>query len=101
MLDVEDYIKNTNLKITRLPNDLNPNIKLREAINDKYGICPYCGKKTDSWHRFTKHKYIRLDNKWWQFWKSPVWCEKKEYVCPKCGTLWESPWYPDDIAKLK
>lgn len=99
MFDVEDCIENTNLKITRLPNDLNPNIKLREAINDKYGICPYCGKSTGIW--FTEHEYVRLNSKWWQFWKLPVWCEKKEYKCSKCGMSWESPWYPYDIVNLK
>ena len=99
MFDIDKYLNNADIKITKLPDDLDPNKMLREAIHKKYGKCPYCGN-TDIGTGLPRRDYIRLNGKWWQIWKPSTWCEKKRYTCSKCGMEWESPWYPYNIAKL-
>lgn len=34
-----------NIKITKLPDILNPNKIAEKKILEKYGICPFCGEK--------------------------------------------------------
>lgn len=99
MFDVDEYLNNADIKITKLPDDLDPNKMLREAIYERYGKCPYCGN-TEISTGLPYHDYIRLNGKWWQIWKPLTWCEKKHFTCNKCGMEWESPWYPDNIVKL-
>ena len=41
-------------KITRLPDSLNPNKLIMEAMDKKYSVCPFCGeslKDRDGQHR--------------------------------------------------
>lgn len=100
MFDIDEYLDNADIKITKLPDELNPNKMLREAIYKKYGKCPYCGSTETSAGLTCHHDYIRLNGKWWQIWKPLTWCEKKSFKCSKCSMEWESPWYPYDIAEL-
>lgn len=40
-----------NIKITKLPDILNPNKIAEDKILEKYGTCPFCGEKREYDHR--------------------------------------------------
>ena len=35
----------SDIKITKLPDDINPDVLVRKTIKEKYAVCPYCGNK--------------------------------------------------------
>lgn len=111
----------SDIKITRLPNDVNPDVLVRKAMKEKYAVCPYCGNKDyrDKWTLFNKGReqgVIGVDEeKWYGYPDGELWSNcngliytikhRKElmnwkkyiYHCYKCGCRWESKPFPDKI----
>ena len=93
-------------EITKLPNELNPDILLDKRMREIYASkCPYCGNKDEynvvyNWRGIeirSSMEHHRINGEWWQIWKPSHQCRKLQMICHKCGTEWESPWYPQDI----
>lgn len=96
----EEYV-NGDIKITHLPMTVNPDRKLRKAIEEKYGKeCPCCGR-TEGIYIYTVLCCYdkKLKNHIWEFWKPAHYCEQLEYKCPYCNTRWKTPWFPQDLEK--
>jgi hypothetical protein len=100
------------LKITKLPNSIDPNTMVRKAIRDKYMKCPCCGESRNALHLggttdngiyVWPEEYYRksvtgirsLLPKYW-FEKSKEWCTD-HYECGNCGTKWKSIPYPIEV----
>lgn len=109
---------NSDIKITRLPNNINPDVLVRKIMKERYAVCPYCGNKDyiDRGIIFQEEKekgVISIEGKeWWGYsdgtygiscgliysikhrkelmnWKKYI------YHCYKCGCSWESKSFPD------
>ena len=82
--------------ITKLPDDLNPNILIRKKIQKEYATkCPFCNS-TDLYTSSIESEFMNLSGKWWKFWDIN-WCERLRCKCYKCNAEWKSPWYPQDL----
>lgn len=112
------------IRITKLPNIVNPNDLLKEEVKKRYGSkCPFCGEVRSIWdfsnseEFMTKgldigslhktwygkqceaNKFININPKYW-FQKDHHW----EILCCKCftcGAEWETPPYPTDAVTQK
>ena len=96
-------------KITRLPDSLNPNKLIMEAMDKKYSVCPFCGEsrrvgpisskygvrknRTKRWYGKKKESFFS-DFKFWE--KDHCW-NVDQWECKSCGAAWESDPYPTDI----
>lgn len=89
------------VELEELPTEMNVDKMLKEKMKCKYGkICPYCHHEAlddfcvdydiDSFHRY---------GKWWQFWKPIHYSYQLKMKCPKCGLVWMSPWFPQDLME--
>lgn len=108
----------SDIKITRLPNDINPDVLTRKVMKEKYAVCPFCGNKDC----VEEHPLIRHTNKvtidereWYGYpdgrfgadWNGLIYYIKhrkelmnwKQYIyhCYKCGCGWETNPFPDKI----
>jgi hypothetical protein len=102
------------LKITKLPNSIDPNMMVRKAIRDKYKKCPCCGESRDFNKvllNLTEYGGIRVDTEYFlrksvtgikcllpKYWFEPSkkWCID-HYTCETCKAEWDSVPYPVDI----
>lgn len=112
------------IKITKLPNIINPNIMLQDEIKKRYGSkCPFCGEVRSIWDfenskefmtkglriggicktwygkQYEIHKPISFNPKYW-FQKDHHWkilCCK----CYTCGATWDTPPFPTDVMTQK
>lgn len=109
----------SDIKIIRLPNDIDPDVLTRKTIMEKYAVCPYCGNKdyVDRWIFLKEEKekgvisigkekwYGYPDGKFGTDWNGLIYTIKhrkelmdwKKYLyhCYKCGCEWESKPFPD------
>lgn len=118
---------NSDIKITRLPNNINPDVLIRKTMKEKYAVCPYCGNKDykDCIDNFIfkeeKEKgiisigieewYGYPDGKYGTDWNGLIYSIKhrkelmnwKKYIycCYKCGCRWESKSFPDKVLTKK
>lgn len=105
-----------NIKITKLPDILNPNKIAEKKIFEKYGICPFCGEKERfgcdnsrgskgvwDWETTWYGKHDKNNNKfsWLRFWEKNIIWKCKKFECHTCGAKWESPPYPKNIGGYK
>ena len=89
------------MKITRLPDAVNPNVIIRKKIDEIYGSeCPFCKKPLNQllnhtisfWYGkqeglpFLKRMTSRKRH--WQ---------QNHYYCTSCGAGWDSIAFPQDI----
>lgn len=108
---------NEDIKITRLPDILDPNKIADEKIQEKYGTCPFCGEKrkynwrngwvspgveaiTDDWYG----KHDEMDKGllvWLRFWEKNIYWKRMRFRCYTCGAKWESPPYPKNIGEYE
>lgn len=98
----DEYIEDFgDIELKELPNEMNVDRMVEEEMKCKYAkICPYChhealknfvaGYEIDDNHRY---------GKWWQFWKPKHYSYRLKMRCTKCGLVWMSPWYPQDLMK--
>lgn len=101
------------IKITRLPDILNPNKIVEEKIREKYGTCPFCGKKKNFNYRnglnsqgvsehdiswYGKHDANENEFSLLRFWEKNTFWKCKKFECHTCGAKWQSPSYPKDIG---
>lgn len=82
-------------KITKLPDNLDPNILIREKIVKEYEQCPFCHSEHTIYVKRSEWRKS-LTSPWWQFWKMNY-CLKLKFTCHDCGAEWETPWFPQDI----
>ena len=94
------------IKITRLPNNMNPNKIIENKIQDKYAKCPFCG--TNHLSLFYGISFTTIDwygkynnEQWWKFWEPNRHWKQYHYTCAKCGAAWESEIFPTDIGEFK
>jgi DNA-directed RNA polymerase subunit RPC12/RpoP len=120
-----NYKMSSDIKITRLPNNINPDILVGKVMREKYAVCPYCGNKDyvnrglvleeekkkgvistekEGWYGYPDGKlgvdwngliYIIKHRKELTNW------EKYVYHCYKCGCSWESKSFPDEVLTEK
>ena len=112
------------IKITKLPNIINPNTILEDKIKKRYGSkCPFCGETRSIWD-FSKSeefmtKGLRIGGvcKTWYGRKDEIdkpisfnpkyWFQKKHHWkilccrCYTCGAAWDTPPYPTDTVTQK
>ena len=111
----------SDIKITRLPDDVNPDVLVTKTMKEKYAVCPYCGNKDYvEWSFFMssdiyKNKIVINKEAWYGYpdgkygtdWNGLIYTIKhrKElmnwkkyfYHCYKCGCKWKSKPFPDKI----
>jgi len=110
----------SDIKITRLPNDINPDVLVRKTMKEKYAVCPYCGNKDYVEWNFSmssdiyKNKIIINEEEWYGYpdgkdgfcggliysikhRKELMNWRKYIYHCHKCGCKWESKAFPREI----
>lgn len=111
----------SDIKITGLPNDINPDVLVKETMKEKYAVCPYCGNKDCIKWSFSmssdmyKNKIVIDEEEWYGYpdgkygydWNGLIYTIKhrKErmswkkyfYHCYKCGCKWESKSFPVKI----
>lgn len=109
----------SDIKIIRLPNDMNPDVLVRKVMKEKYAVCPYCGNKDyvegTLLGYIYKNKVIIKEKVWYGYpdgksgldWNGLIYIIKhrkertnwKKYIyyCDKCGCGWESKSFPDKI----
>lgn len=97
----DEYIeKFGNIELQELPKEMNVDRMIEEEMKRKYSkICPYChhealGDFVTSYERDV-HRY----GKWWQFWKPKHSSCQLTMRCTKCGLVWLSPWFPQDLME--
>lgn len=97
----DEYIeKFGNIELQELPKEMNVDRMIEEEMKRKYAkICPYChhealGDFVTSYERDV-HRY----GKWWQFWKPKHSSCQLTMRCTKCGLVWLSPWFPQDLME--
>ena len=93
----------SSIKITKYPKALDPNNILQKKIEEKYGVCPFCGGDKNakgvlgvgvvtsistSYHKNKEHSFFQR-----LFEKPQQWATQR-YWCTKCDARWESPEYP-------
>lgn len=94
--------------ITKLPRDLDPNVIIKNEMQNKYGKCPFCGneKSIDSFmfHINGGDEVARMghEERYGRQHKRRFWEEKHHWRidhwhCYKCGASWNSEEYPMDI----
>ena len=94
--------------ITKLPRDLDPNVIIKNEMQNKYGKCPFCGneKSIDSFmfHINGGDEVARMghEERYGRQHKRRFWEEKHHWRidhwhCYKCGASWDSEEYPTDI----
>lgn len=103
------YKKSFNGKITQLPDSINPNKLIMEAMDEKYSICPFCGEnrrvdfiKSDKGickHNYTSWYGKKTDSFFssFKFWEKDLHWRIDKWRCNTCGAKWESEPYPTDI----
>ncbi len=104
------------IKITQLPNMLNPNEIIKNEIKRIYGNkCPFCGESRDFLNCLSNGEYKGIDSGVYKAWygkqyeadrktfsikkmfeKSRYW-NVDCYSCYTCGCHWDTPAYPRDI----
>lgn len=106
----------SDIKIIRLPNDVNPDVLVRKTMKEEYAVCPYCGNKDCIDFINGIQNKITIDEKTWYGypdgksgldWNGLIYMikhrkermnwEKYIYHCYKCGCGWESKPFPDKI----
>lgn len=100
-----------NVKITKLPETINPNKILREKMAERYSVCPFCGETEkcknpyDIWKSRSGihqnmpkswHGKRNEDNMFsvFKFWERSRYWKIDQYKCYTCGAEWESEPYP-------
>ena len=101
-------------KVTKLPDSMNPNKLIMEAMEEKYGICPFCGEnrrvdflanidkavrkdRSESWYGTRKESFFSN----FKFWEPSHHWRIDKWKCKTCGAEWESEPFPTDIAMGK
>lgn len=91
----------TDIKITKLPDKIDPHMITANAILEKYRKCPFCGeagpgngdlKSGVSW-LWWDCGYKPL--KKYHFWEKHYPFSKFSFKCRVCGAKWESPEFPN------
>lgn len=109
------------IKITKLPNDINPDVLVRKIMKEKYAVCSYCGNKdyvegiSSILSDICKNKIIIDEKVWYGYpdgklgldWNGLIYIikhrkermnwKKYTYYCNKCGCGWESKPFPYKI----
>lgn len=98
-------------EITRVPDSINPNKLIMEAMDKKYGVCPFCGeyRRADLIVCHNKLGIRKLASESWygkqrksllwflKFWEpNHVW-RIDRWECKTCGAEWKSEPFPTDI----
>ena len=112
------------IRVTKLPNIINPNSMVEDEIKKRYGSkCPFCGEEKSIWDfknskefmtkgldigslcrtwygkRDEENKVIIFNPKYW-FQKDHHW--KVLYCkCYTCGAAWDTPPFPTDAITQK
>ena len=90
------------MKITKLPDVIDPSKLIQEEVRKRNNICPFCKRRglwggelrsTKSWYGKQNHKLKSL------FQKSHYW-KIDYYKCYSCGAEWETDPYPTDITGI-
>ena len=94
--------------ITKLPRYMDPNVLIKNEMQNRYGKCPFCGNERmiDSFlfhidgndevarmgyeERYGKQHRLR-------FWEESHHWRIDHWHCYKCGASWDSEEYPTDI----
>lgn len=113
------------MKITKLPNVIDPNIMIREEIERRNSICPFCNETEEydlfkykivnnhihigkgiekqpcyeSWYGNKyeyKHPFLGL----FAFWEPDLHWRVDHYICHTCGAEWKSDPYPKIDVKV-
>lgn len=87
------------MKITKLPNALDPTFLIGQKIMEQNFLCPYCGERSKwcgayTWHGKMNWKLKSL------LAKSHDW-RIDHYKCHNCGAAWDTDPYPTDITGLR
>ena len=103
-------------KVTRLPNELNPNKMILEFMDKKYSVCPFCGEnrrisnvefyiynheginktRSMSWYGHKSNSFWSM----FKFWEKKYHWRVDYWSCNACGAEWESEPYPTDSVKI-
>ena len=105
------------MKVTKLPDSIDPNILMKEEIERRNFTCPFCGET----ERFDLVKYLKRESSakgvrkqmfnkewygnkyeykhpfigWFAFWERSYYWTVDYYECITCGAEWESDPYPE------
>lgn len=99
------------MKITKLPDSIDPNILMKEEIKRRNSTCPFCGE-TEQYHMFklemkgvgwvnfkqlygNKYEYKHPHIGWLAFWERNYHWTINNYKCYTCGAEWEGDPYPE------
>lgn len=92
------------MNITKLPDEIDPSVLIKEGVAKKNRICPFCKKvglwnnvvllRSKEWYGKQNHKLKSL------FQKSHRW-RIDHYKCLSCGAEWDTESYPTDITGIK
>ena len=95
------------MKITKIPDSIDPNKLIVKRVDEKLRKCPFCGENRDYWDDL--HGVMISHHSWygrehentesiflWPFGKKRLW-QISEFKCYTCGAEWKSDPYPVDI----
>lgn len=103
------------MKITKLPNKIDPNKMIEEEIDKNNSICPMCGEHAE--YQFDRLygggsgiERVPITTSWYgkqyederpleafKFWKENHHWKRNHYECHTCGCKWMSDAFPTDI----
>jgi len=96
------------MKITKLPDSLDPSTIIKKKIDELNSICPFCGETGN--HNLNEGGIARGAYRTWfgkqdhslkSFLKKSHHWRVNLYECYTCGAEWESDPYPTDITGLE
>mgnify|MGYP002623915622 CR=1 FL=1 len=96
------------MKITKLPNVLDPSLMIQKKMREKFAVCPFCGesRRKDLYGKFGVELINYVPSKGYYGRAKGDWFGPKHlyhidcYRCRTCGAEWESDPYPVDITGL-
>ena len=87
------------MKITKLPDVIDPVSIIKKKIDEKNKNCPFCGSVEK--HIPTMKTWYGKQNpySWWLFGEKHHW-QISCYHCKTCGAEWENDPFPTDIGGI-
>ena len=100
------------MKITKLPDSLDPSTIIKKKIDELNSICPFCGENKKYLFMISdrnegielignrtwfgpQNRSLKSFFKKWHCWRVDL------YRCRTCGAQWETDSYPTDITGLE